>query len=140
MLFYYTEAEKKQEMIPMNSTLFSAKAPAAIGPYSQAVNSDGYIFVSGQLPINVITGKLGEGIEEQTRLSLENIRSILESGGLSMEAVVKTTVFMTDLSNFGPMNEIYGKFFTDSFPARSTIQVAALPKGASIEIECIAKA
>lgn len=124
----------------MNSTLFSAKAPAAIGPYSQAVNSDGFIFVSGQLPIDAKTGKLGEGIEEQARLSLENIRSILETSGLSMESVVKTTVFMTDLSNFGPMNEVYGKFFTDNFPARSTIQVAALPKGASIEIECIAKA
>jgi len=124
----------------MISAVFSEGAPAAIGPYSQAVYADGFLFVSGQLPIDAKTGKLGDGIEEQTRLSLENIRAILESRGLSPDAVVKTTVFMTDLRDFAAMNEVYGKFFTGSFPARSTIQVAALPKGAAVEVECIVKA
>jgi len=124
----------------MNTTLFSGKAPAAIGPYSQGISADGSIFISGQLPIDAQSGKLGEGIEEQTRLSLENIRFVLESVGLSMASIVKTTVFMTNLGDFGLMNAVYGKYFADTYPARSTIQVAALPKGASIEIECIAKA
>ena len=123
----------------MKSTLFSEKAPAAIGPYSQGIGADGTIFISGQLPIDAQTGKLGEGIEDQTRLCLENIRFVLESIGFSMAAIVKTTVFMTDLGDFGPMNAVYGKYFADTYPARSTIQVAGLPKGASIEIECIAK-
>lgn len=123
----------------MNTKLFSDKAPAAIGPYSQGIEADGHIFISGQLPVNTATSKLGEGIQEQTKLCLENIRSVLDSAGLTMASVVKTTVFMTNLENFGPMNEIYSNFFEDPFPARSTVQVAALPKGASIEIECIAK-
>jgi 2-iminobutanoate/2-iminopropanoate deaminase len=123
----------------MNTKLFSDKAPAAIGPYSQGIEANGYIFISGQLPVNSATSKLGDGIREQTKFCLENIRSVLESSGLTMASVVKTTVFMTDLESFGPMNEIYGAFFQEPFPARSTIQVVALPKGASIEIECIAR-
>lgn len=119
--------------------LFSNKAPDAIGPYSQGVEADGHIFISGQLPVNSADSKLGDGIQEQTKLCLENIRSVLNSAGLTMASVVKTTVFMTDLKSFGPMNEIYGSFFKEPFPARSTVQVVALPKGASIEIECIAR-
>lgn len=123
----------------MNSILVSDRAPAAIGPYSQGICGGGFVFLSGQLPIDIKTGKLGDGIEEQTRLSLSNIRSILESRNLSMEDVVKTTVFLTDLGNFETMNRIYAEYFPGSYPARSAVQVAALPKGASIEIECIAK-
>lgn len=124
----------------MKSVLFSEKAPAAIGPYSQGICAGECIFVSGQLPVDVKTGALGADIAEQTRLSLENLRSILESKGLTMDDIVKTTVFMTDLGSFAAMNEVYGTFFEGDYPARSTVQVAALPKGAAVEIECIAKA
>ena len=123
----------------MNKKMFSQKAPAAIGPYSQGIDSSGEIFISGQLPVDAATGKPGGTIQEQTRLCLENIRSVLSSAGLPMEAVAKTTVFLTDLTNFEAMNAVYANFFAEPFPARSTVQVAALPKDAWVEIECIAK-
>ena len=116
------------------------KAPAAIGPYSQAVDSGaGIVFVSGQLPIDPATGTFPEGgVKVQTRQSLANARAILEAAGLSLKNVVKTTVFLSDLADFAAMNEVYAQFFAAPFPARSAVAVKTLPKGALVEIECIA--
>ena len=122
----------------MNKAIISEKAPAAIGPYSQAIESNGFIYVSGQLPINVETGTMPETIEEQTAKSLNNIKSILNAAGISMNSVVKTTVLMTNLNDFTKMNEVYGTFFSGVYPARAAYQVVALPKGAMIEIEAVA--
>lgn len=122
----------------MNKVINSEKAPAAIGPYSQAIESIGFVYVSGQLPINTETGTMPETIEEQTAQSLNNIKSILEAAGLSMDNVVKTTVLMTNLGDFTKMNEVYGTFFSSAYPARAAYQVVALPKGAMVEIEAIA--
>jgi len=116
----------------------SEKAPAAIGPYSQAIKTKELVFVSGQLPINAFTGTMPEGVEEQAKQSLENLKNILDQIGLTMEEVVKTTVFLKDLNNFNIVNEVYGKYFTQGYPARSAVQVARLPKDAEIEIEAIA--
>lgn len=116
------------------------KAPAAIGPYSQAVDSGaGIVFVSGQLPIDPATGVFPDGgVKEQTRQSLTNARAILESAGLGLADVVKTTVFLADMADFAAMNEVYASFFTAPFPARSAVAVKTLPKGALVEIECMA--
>jgi 2-iminobutanoate/2-iminopropanoate deaminase len=116
------------------------KAPAAIGPYSQAIDSGaGIVFVSGQLPIDPATGAFPEGgIREQTRQSLSNARAILEAAGLGLQNVVKTTVFLADMADFAAMNEVYAQFFAAPFPARSAVAVKTLPKGALVEIECIA--
>ncbi len=114
------------------------KSPAAIGPYSQALNSGNIIFVSGQIPINPETGAMADTIEEQTIQSLKNVENILKAAGLSMKNVIKTSVFLSDLNDFAKVNEIYATFFTSPFPARSCVQVAAIPKGAKVEIECIA--
>ena len=116
------------------------KAPAAIGPYSQAIDSGaGIVFVSGQLPIVPATGAFPEGgIKEQTRQSLANAKAILEAAGLGLGNVVKTTVFLADMGDFAAMNEVYAEFFTAPFPARSAVAVKTLPKGAMVEIECIA--
>jgi len=116
------------------------KAPAAIGPYSQAIDSGaGIVFVSGQLPINPATGAFPEGgIREQTAQSLGNARAILEAAGLGLQNVVKTTVFLADMADFAAMNEVYAQFFAAPFPARSAVAVKTLPKGALVEIECIA--
>ena len=122
----------------MNKVINSEKAPTAIGPYSQAIESNGFVYVSGQLPINVETGTMPESIEEQTAQSLSNIKSILEAAGLSMDNVVKTTVLMTNLGDFTKMNEVYGTFFSGAYPARAAYQVVALPKGAMVEIEAVA--
>ncbi len=117
------------------------KAPAAIGPYSQAIRTGNIVFVSGQLPINPETGAFPEGgVQEQTRQSLMNARAILQSEGLDLKDVVKTTVLLSDIANFGPMNEIYAEFFTKPFPARSAFAVRDLPKSALVEIELIAEA
>ena len=115
-------------------------APAAIGPYSQAIDSGaGIVFVSGQLPIDPATGVFPEGgIKEQTRQSLANARAILEAAGLGLGNVVKTTVFLADMGDFAAMNEVYAEFFTAPFPARSAVAVKTRPKGAMVEIECIA--
>ena len=116
------------------------KAPAAIGPYSQAIDSGaGLVFVSGQLPIDPATGAFPQGgVSEQTRQSLTNAKAILESAGLGLGNVVKTTVFLADMADFAAMNEVYAQFFTAPFPARSAVAVKTLPKGALVEIECIA--
>jgi len=117
------------------------KAPAAIGPYSQAIRTGNLVFVSGQLPIIPETGAFPEGgVKEQTRQSLLNARAILQSEGLDLENVVKTTVFLSEIANFGPMNEVYAEFFTAPFPARCAFAVKDLPKGALVEIELIAEA
>lgn len=113
--------------------------PAAIGPYSVAVSAGKLIFVSGQLGLDKVTGTMVEGgIQSQTRQALTHMKAILESAGSSMENVVKTTVFLMDMGQFAEMNAVYGEFFTQSFPARSAIQVAGLPKGGIVEIEAIA--
>ena len=116
------------------------KAPAAIGPYSQAIDSGtGLVFVSGQLPIDPATGSFPEGgVRAQTRQSLTNAKAILEAAGLGLHSVVKTTVFLDDMGDFAAMNEIYAQFFAAPFPARSVVAVKTLPKGALVEIECIA--
>ena len=116
------------------------KAPAAIGPYSQAIDSGtGLVFVSGQLPIDPATGAFPEGgVKEQTRQSLLNAKAILEMAGLNLSNVVKTTVFLADMGDFAAMNEVYAQFFAAPFPARSAVAVKTLPKGALVEIECIA--
>lgn len=118
----------------------TSNAPAAIGPYSQAVDSGaGLVFLSGQLPIDPATGAFPEGgIQAQTRQSLRNVQAILAAAGLSLAHVVKTTVFLSDMDDFAAMNEVYATFFAEPFPARSAVAVKALPKGALVEIECIA--
>lgn len=115
------------------------KAPAAIGPYSQAIEANGFVYLSGQLPIDPATGQFPEGgIKEQTRQSLLNAQAILREAGLELGNVVKTTVLLSDIANFGPMNEVYAELFQAPFPARSAFAVRDLPKGALVEIECIA--
>ena len=115
------------------------KAPAAIGPYSQAISHGDIIFVSGQLPIDPATGAFPEGgIEAQTRQSLTNIKSILEAAGSGMDKVLKTTVLLADMGDFAAMNGVYSEFFTEPYPARCAFAVKTLPKGALVEIECIA--
>ena len=118
----------------------SSMAPAAIGPYSQAVCSGNFVFVSGQLPVNPATGNFAEGgIKELTRQSILNIQAILKEQGLTLADVVKTTVFLADMSDFTEMNEVYGQFFSKPFPARSAVAIKTLPKNARVEIECIAE-
>lgn len=114
-------------------------APAAIGPYSQAIEANGTIYVSGQLPINPATGDFAEGdIKDKARQSLNNIKNILAKAGLSMQNVAKVTVLLGNISDFAAVNEVYAEFFQAPYPARSAFAVAALPKGAPIEIEAIA--
>ena len=116
------------------------KAPAAIGPYSQAIYVGNLVFTSGQIPIDPATGIIVEGgIREQTRQSLSNVKAILESAGLTMGNVVKTTVFMADMNDFAEMNSVYAEFFAEPYPARSAVAVKTLPKGALVEIEVIAE-
>ena len=117
----------------------TSKAPAAIGPYSQAIEANGFVYVSGQLPIDPSTGVFVEGdIREQTRQSLTNIQAILREAGTDLTRVVKTTVFLSSIANFAQMNEVYAEFFIAPFPARSAVAVRDLPKGALVEIEVIA--
>lgn len=114
-------------------------APAAIGPYSQGIEGNGAIYVSGQLPIDPKTGAFpGDDIKSQTKQSLENVKAILTEAGLTLDDVVKTTVLLEDIADFGAMNEVYSTYFTGVCPARSAFQVVALPKGAKIEIEAVA--
>lgn len=115
------------------------QAPAAIGPYSQAIKAGGFVFASGQLPIDPATGVFAEGgIAEQTHQSLKNASAILEAAGASLKQVVKTTVFLSDMANFAAMNEVYAQYFTEPYPARSAVAVKDLPKGALVEIEMMA--
>ena len=123
----------------MKTIISTAKAPAAIGPYSQATDLGSLVITSGQLPIDPATGAFPEGIKEQTKQSLTNVKAILEAAGLTMDSVVKTTVFLSDMNNFAAMNEVYATFFGEGgFPARSAVEVARLPKDALVEIEVIA--
>lgn len=114
-------------------------APAAIGPYSQAIEVNGFVYASGQLPIDPTTGSFPEGgVQEQTRQSLENVKAILEEAGLTLANVVKTTVYLADMGDFAAMNSIYSEYFREPYPARSAVAVKALPKGALVEVEVIA--
>lgn len=114
-------------------------APAAIGPYSQAIEVNGFVYASGQLPIGPATGAFPEGgVKEQTRQSILNVKAILEEAGLALSNVVKTTVYLADMGDFAAMNEVYSQFFVQPFPARSAIAVKALPKGALVEVEVVA--
>ena len=123
----------------MNQAVHTEKAPAAIGPYSQAVKAGNTVYVSGQLPIDPATGAFaGEDIASQTRQSLTNIRNILEAAGTDMNHVVKTTVLLSDIADFAAMNEVYATFFSEPYPARAAFQVAAVPRGALLEIEAVA--
>ena len=120
-------------------TISTKKAPAAIGPYSQAIQVGNLVYTSGQIPIDPATGVFAEGgIKEQTRQSLTNVKAILEEAGLSLNNVVKTTVFMADMNDFADMNSVYAEFFTEPYPARSAVAVKTLPKGAMVEIEVVA--
>lgn len=115
-------------------------APAAIGPYSQAIKANGLVFVSGQLPLDPATGAFPEGgVAEQTKQSLKNLGAILKEAGSDYSKVVKTTVFLADMGDFAAMNEVYSSFFSMPFPARSAVAVKTLPKGALVEVECIAE-
>lgn len=123
----------------MKKALATTQAPAAIGPYSQAIEVNGTVYVSGQLPIDPATGQYAEGgIKELTAQSLTNIKHILEQTGMTMNNVVKTSVFLADINDFAEMNEAYATFFEAPFPARSAVAVKTLPKNSRIEIECIA--
>lgn len=114
-------------------------APKALGPYSQAIEANGMVFASGQVPIDPATNQFVEGgIKEQTRQSLTNAQNILREAGTDLAHVVKTTVFLSDMDNFGAMNEVYAQFFSEPYPARSAVAVKTLPKGALVEVECIA--
>lgn len=116
------------------------KAPAAIGPYSQAIKVGNLVFASGQIPIDPATGEFATGgIKEQTRQSLTNASQILKAAGTDLSKVVKTTVFLSDMGDFAAMNEIYAEFFAQPYPARSAVAVKTLPKGALVEVECIAE-
>ncbi|MCG8483588.1 MAG: RidA family protein [Clostridia bacterium] len=118
-------------------TVSTDKAPAAIGPYSQAVKAGDMLFVSGQLPINPSTGAIPEGIEAQTKQSLENLKAIIESENAALKDVVKCTVFLKDMNTFADMNQVYAEYFTEDFPARAAVEVARLPKDVAVEIEAI---
>ena len=124
----------------MRETVKTGNAPAAIGPYSQAVRSGGFLFCSGQIPLEPATGKIVEGgIEAQTERVLRNLEAVLAAGGASLARVVKTTVYLADLADFPRMNEVYGRFFSNQPPARATVQVAKLTAGALVEIDAIAE-
>ena len=119
--------------------LHSELAPKALGPYSQAIVAGGFVFASGQVPIDPATGNfVAGGIKEQTKQSLTNVTHVLAEAGIDLSHVVKTTVFLSDMDNFAAMNEVYAEFFQQPYPARSAVAVKTLPKGALVEIECIA--
>lgn len=123
----------------MKSIIVTEKAPKAVGPYSQAVKANGFIFCAGQIPLDPVTGEMvSGGIQEQTVRVFENLQAVLEAAGSSLEKVVKAQVFLLDLNDFVPMNEVYASYFAEPYPARDTFQVARLPKGALVEISVIA--
>jgi len=123
----------------MNEVVATSNAPGAIGPYSQAIKSSGFVFCSGQIPIDPSTGEfVSGGVAEQTEQVLKNLMAVLAAAGSRLENIVKTTVFLADMNDFSAMNEVYGKYFGDTKPARATVQAARLPRDAKVEIECIA--
>ena len=124
----------------MKSPIHTQQAPAAIGPYSQAVKVGSLVFVSGQIPVDPATGEFaGPDIETQTHQSLKNLKAILEEAGSGLDKVVKTTVFLQDMNDFAAMNGVYARYFKEPFPARAAVQVGRLPKDALVEIECVAE-
>ena len=126
--------------MPDSKAVSTERAPAAIGPYSQGILAGGFLFISGQIPLDPATGEMvGGGVPEQAERVLENLKEILQAAGAGMDAVVRTTVYLTDLAEFSRMNQVYARYFTGSPPARSTVQVGALPRGAQVEIDAIAK-
>ena len=123
----------------MRHRIQTENAPAAIGPYSQAIKARGFVFVSGQIPIDPETGEfVSNDVAEQTEQVLKNLAAVLDAGGAGLGNVVKTTVFLADMSDFAAMNEVYGRYFSENKPARATVQAARLPRDARVEIECIA--
>ncbi len=125
----------------MTKTISTAEAPKAIGPYSQAVVANGFAFLSGQIPLDPASGQVIEGdVAAQTERVLENLKAVLEASGSSLQKVVKTTVFLKDMSDFSKMNEVYARYFGQNSPARSTVEVARLPRDVRVEIDCIAAA
>ena len=123
----------------MTKVILSSKAPAPIGPYSQAIEANGTLYVSGQIPIDPATGEVvAGGIEPQAKQVMQSLKAILEEAGYTFDQVVKTTILLDDLGNFAKVNEIYGSYFGEGAPARETYQVAKLPKGVAVEISCIA--
>jgi 2-iminobutanoate/2-iminopropanoate deaminase len=131
--------DKQEDRDMAKKVIQTEKAPQAIGPYSQAIQAGNFLFLSGQIPLDPKTGELVKGdIRKQTQQVLENIKGVLESQGLGMENVVKVTIFLRDIGNFNQVNEVYATYFPSSPPARSTVEVAKLPRDANIEIEAIA--
>ncbi|MCD7812658.1 MAG: RidA family protein [Lachnospiraceae bacterium] len=122
----------------MKKAICTDKAPAAIGPYSQAIETDGFVFTSGVIPVNPATGVIPEGVEAQAEQAFSNLAALLEASGTSMEQVIKTTVFIKEMNDFGKINEIYANYFTGVFPARSCVEVARLPKDVLLEVEAVA--
>jgi 2-iminobutanoate/2-iminopropanoate deaminase len=123
----------------MKKVINTNNAPAPIGPYSQAIVAGNFVFVSGQIPLDPSTGELvSENIKAETKQVMENIKAVLAEAGLGFDSIVKTTIFLTDMQSFVQVNEVYGTYFTDQFPARETVQVAALPKNVNVEISVIA--
>ena len=122
----------------MKKVISTDKAPAAIGPYSQATEANGFVFVSGQIPVNPATGEVAQGIEAQARQSMENVMSLLAAAGVKAEDVVKTTVFLKDMNDFAAVNAVYAEYFKTECPARACVEVARLPKDVLVEVEAIA--
>jgi 2-iminobutanoate/2-iminopropanoate deaminase len=123
----------------MNEVVSTENAPGAIGPYSQAIKSGGFVFCSGQIPIDPVTGQfVSEDVTEQTKQVFKNLEAVLKAAGSGLTNVVKTTVFLADMNDFTAMNDVYSQFFTENKPARATVQAARLPRDAKVEIECIA--
>ena len=122
----------------MKKVISTDKAPAAIGPYSQAIEANGFVFASGQIPVNPATGEIPEGIEAQAKQAMENVVNLLAAAGVTPDAVVKTTVFIKDMNDFGKVNEIYAGYFKTECPARACVEVARLPKDVLVEVEAIA--
>ncbi len=123
----------------MREKVHTDRAPKAIGPYSQAIDTGDFVFLSGQIGLDPETGQMKAGVEEQTHQVMKNLQAVLEAVGLDFSHVVKTTIYLQDLNDFGKVNEIYESYLKEPYPARATVQVAALPKGALVEIEMIAK-
>jgi 2-iminobutanoate/2-iminopropanoate deaminase len=130
---------RKEHILMSRSVVQASGAPAAVGPYSHAIRTDNLVFVSGQIPLDPATGDLvGDDVSAQTRRVLENVRAVLQAAGSSLDQVVKMTVFLADINDFAAMNAVYAEFFPQQPPARSAFQVAALPRGALVEMEAIA--
>ena len=125
----------------MKEIISTENAPGAIGPYSQAIKANGMVFCSGQIPLDIATGEfVSDDVGEQTEQVLKNLGAVLEAAGSGFDQVVKTTVFLADMGDFAAMNDVYARYFSDNKPARATVQAAGLPKGAKVEIDCIALA